>query len=445
MSRENFLDLLQTIEGTYIVPYELLNATNCEAAHAEFLANSKLELPPYTYENYQEKLLHNSRTTAKVQDNLAHANLSSTERQLIEIYANYNHTANKFVMLNAGCRNCTIIPTALRAAYNDANYWLYGRVDRTIAGALLNTELSDINPSYLSADERVHYDQIVERTAGLRNSEPLYQPSKAIVERFGKICQRLLKPYLDLIPPSQTEFTPAEVCNLLQQYCDLLGCRYQPIVDENSNFLSVSQQEGIIKVPAHPSKPTYSRQDVIAKITGHEFGVHTLRGASGEGQQVTGFAIGIPGYEEFEEGLAVCVEESLGGESNTRSSSYYVNIALVTYCDFTFRELFETRKWLDYLKKVSKPLASGTQGSIMGECERTAFSQARRATRGTGILPNNKDLMYYAMRQKIWEFITEHLDDEEELIKLLFQSGKTNPLLESHQAIIEGFHRGDFA
>ena len=71
----------------------------------------------------------------------------------------------------------------------------------------------------------------------------------------------------------------------------------------------------------------------------------------------------------------------------------------------------------------------------MQAAENQAFSEANRATRGTGVLPYHKDLIYFNGNQKIWRYITEYLDRPDELINSLFWSGKTDPLNAEHMTI----------
>ena len=54
----------------------------------------------------------------------------------------------------------------------------------------------------------------------------------------------------------------------------------------------------------------------------------------------------------------------------------------------------------------------------------TVINAVQRCFRGTGELPNNKDLAYYNGANHVWRYIEEHIDDPE-LFDNLFLAGKS--------------------
>ncbi len=119
-----------------------------------------------------------------------------------------------------------------------------------------------------------------------------------------------------------------------------------------------------------------------------------------------------------DEGIAECVEQALKGEYEDFGVDHYINIGLATFKNKNFREVYEIQKDLK---------------SLTGEDDSKVLNAVQRCFRGTGELPNNKDLAYYNGVNRVWCYIEEHLDDPE-LFDSLFLSGKAdieNPAQES--------------
>ena len=75
----------------------------------------------------------------------------------------------------------------------------------------------------------------------------------------------------------------------------------------------------------------------------------------------------------------------------------------------------------------------------MGRC----FDSVQRTFRGTGELPNHKDLVYYNGAGQVWRYIEEHLY-EEDLMEKLFLSGKTSMNDKRHERMIYEMRTGNW-
>ena len=54
----------------------------------------------------------------------------------------------------------------------------------------------------------------------------------------------------------------------------------------------------------------------------HEIGTHVVTYFNGRKQPLNIFSLGVPGYEELQEGLAVLSEYIVGGLTNTQTENY---------------------------------------------------------------------------------------------------------------------------
>ena len=68
--------------------------------------------------------------------------------------------------------------------------------------------------------------------------------------------------------------------------------------------------------------------------------------------------------------------------------------------------------------------------------EDKVLTDVQRCFRGTGELPNNKDLAYYNGANQVWKYIEENIDDPELLMDHLFLSGKTIATDKSQERLV---------
>ena len=118
-------------------------------------------------------------------------------------------------------------------------------------------------------------------------------------------------------------------------------------------------------------------------------------------------------------GVAKAVEQAINGKYEDSGIDHYINIGLANFKGKNFREVYE----------IQCKLRELTGGKI-----EPVFNAVQRCFRGTGELPNNKDLAYYNGANRVWKHIEDHIDDIE-LFDQLFLSGKIDYQNEQQEQI----------
>ncbi|MBF1035680.1 MAG: DUF1704 domain-containing protein, partial [Candidatus Nanosynbacter sp.] len=167
-----------------------------------------------------------------------------------------------------------------------------------------------------------------------------------------------------------------------------------------------------------PEDKTYSAKRARGLIV-HELGTHVLRAVPYVDHEVEAFSTGFPNNEEFDEGVAKAVEQAINGKYEDSGIDHYINIGLANFKGKNFREVYE----------IQCKLRELTGGKI-----EPVFNAVQRCFRGTGELPNNKDLAYYNGANRVWKHIEDHIDDIE-LFDQLFLSGKIDYQNEQQEQI----------
>ena len=107
--------------------------------------------------------------------------------------------------------------------------------------------------------------------------------------------------------------------------------------------------------------------------------------------------------------------------------------SLIIFCvlyDFNVvKEFISNSKLLNFTYDIQCKLRELTGGKI-----EPVFNAVQRCFRGTGELPNNKDLAYYNGANRVWKHIEDHIDDIE-LFDQLFLSGKIDYQNEQQEQI----------
>lgn len=233
-----------------------------------------------------------------------------------------------------------------------------------------------------------------------------------------------------------------EVVNLLNQILRM-SCqtRFEADLATQRSSILVDQAERRILIPAQREPRTYTREEVLTLVLGHEFGTHVMRSLPYEWGHLPLLSTGLPGSERFEEGLAVCVEQALTGQYRTRALwralSHYVNIGLATFLDYDFRKVLETRWRLNFLAESRADEPQAEQRLRYEAAYARAFDEARRCFRGFGELISGKDLLYLTGNTQAWIYIERHLNQSEWLWRNLFERGKTDPENPKHMRMLQ--------
>ena len=396
-----------------------LNSTNPEAK-AEFLADPTLERPRNEWAKldaprYEKNLSTIEKAEAELDES---QNLAFREKLLLKMQYAFSKKKNQLALATARYNAATTPEEKQKASleHQAANVELYGVPDEDTFYALLVKKLGGINSESLSAEDRKQYDELKQKLGELPvKTKPLYAPKQETVDNFGKMMKIFYEPFLKYIPKDQEIFTAQDAADIVNKAISNEVSEetdWHAKVAPNAGMASVSSGDKVVKFPGARSKGDYSKLE-LEKIIVHELGTHALRSMVCEDTNIKAFRTeSFDGREVFEEGIAKAMEQSLEGKFEDPESpapSRYIMIGLANFRHTNFRETFEIMKRLEHL----------TGGWNEGQL----YDNLQRVYRGTGVLPNNKDLAYYNGNVAAWKFIEENIDDPL-LFDRIFLSGK---------------------
>jgi len=415
-------EIIDRIDKTNVTVYEKLNASNDKVAKAEFLDNPDLVHPNNEYGNLNEEEVHkNLEELDSIEQSLASSWMNDKQKRLIAMVLNDSRKKNEFLAANLAYNTANTPEEKAKMAewHKEANANLYGEPNESTFYALLNEKLASIKPEQLSEEERSIYDRLIERASlpeGVENKR--FKPQPETIERFSELVKDFFENFLKHIPEEQEKFSSKEAAKIVNEIVatefgsDEID--YHAVIDEKVSNASASR--GVIKFP---SDAMYDRGRLSALIV-HELGTHAMRAIPYQLQEIKPFATSMPDNETFDEGIAGCVEQALKGEYRDFGVDHYINIGLATFKGMNFREIYEFQMDL-------KRLTGENTGKVL--------NAVQRCFRGTGELPNNKDLAYYNGVERVWRYIEEHIDDLE-LFDTLFLSGKTDIQNPEQEALV---------
>lgn len=261
---------------------------------------------------------------------------------------------------------------------------LYGKLDAALFHQACRAQLDFIESRELRADDRLAWlDTVAELTLKLPSYVPeIYQPQPETVRRFGELARERLAPYLAQVPEKRAHFTSSEVVDLLRG-----------------------------------------------------------RGISCEHGHLPQLSCGLPEGDEFEEGLALCVEQALSGRYQTRgwwrALSHYVNIGLAMLKRFDFREIMELRQKLNFLAGCCPSESQLEREVRQRQSYQRAFSEVQRCFWGAQELVSTRNLCYLRGNIRAWQYIERNLEDPDRLWQTLFECGKTDPENLRHRLLLK--------
>ena len=407
----DFEKTLEEISSTDETVYECLNASNDKEAKQEFLENPDLIHPRNEYGNLNiDEVVHNLDTLRAVEQDLKQQWLTDKEQRFAEILIDDNWKKNEFLLANYAYNNAENAEDKMAAAreHKRTNEALYGKPIDTTFYALLAEKLAKIHPE--TPEEEAKYQDLLEKIGPLPETKAeRFKPKPETVERFSEIIQDFYGGFLEHLPEGKETFTSEELAGIINEVLEeeVGDTTYRAIVDEKAANASANHDDRVIKFPVGKE---YSRERAAALLV-HELGTHTMRAIPYLEQGAPEvFSKGLPGNETFDEGVAKCVEQAIKGRYEDSGVDHYINIGLATFKGKNFREVYDIEM---SLKELS------------GAKTTTVLNGVQRCFRGTGELPNNKDLAYYNGANQVWQYIESHLDDPE-LMDNLFLSGKAN-------------------
>lgn len=435
-----FETLWETLKPASVDPTELLNPTNVRMAQQEFLERPELTTPHFVHGRYDKAFLAQTKEILdRVNEELlkqAEA-LSPLQRSFLRLQWDYDYRAYWFLYYSLRIQQEGAQDPELREAHQQANRNLYGQPDWQIFCLLLKAKLDELLSQVSTPQEQADAITLQRELLSLVTDRPCpattgtsgdqFKPRTETVLKFGDIMREHLKNFLQHVPENQEPFNMVEACQIVDEMlrAELPKTRYHAEMQQDATTISVLHDKHIVRFPVYRPKGDLSYQDMRAIVVGHELGVHTFRAVPYEG---TPFGQMWPDAEQFDEGLACCVEDALKGKYTQRGVYHYLSVSLARFYGMNFRQVFELIRRLRRLDEV--PPGRDREDFATGQ----AFLETRRCFRGTGVLPVCKDLMYYHGTAKSWRFIEEHLQDPDELLHWLFSAGKSDPTNPQHRA-----------
>lgn len=404
-------EMIDAIDKTNVVVYEKLNASNDKAAKQEFLENDSLVYPNNEYGNLDgEEIRRNLTELDQIEERLKSSWMSEKEIRFVKMIADDSRRKNEFLAANYVYNHADTPEKKAEAAewHREANANLYGVPDEATFNSLLSEQIAKIDKDALSEEQRAVYERLMNNIGPIKESgQERFKPKQETVERFSELVQDFFGGFLQHLPEGQETFSSEEAAAIVNEIIEQeMGeeAGYKAIVDEK--VANASASRGVIKFPAEAE---YSRERLSALVV-HELGTHAMRAIPYQGQEYKTFATGLPDNETFDEGVAGCVEQALKGEYDDFGEEHYINIGLATFKHKNFREIYDIQKDLK---------------ALTGEDDSKVLLRVQRCFRGTGELPNNKDLAYYNGVSRVWQYVEKHIDDPE-LFDNLFLSGKVD-------------------
>lgn len=443
--REHGVDwatLVNTMNETDIDVIDMLNNTNPDAKE-EFLVDKALPKPQNSYGNMDIKRVEqNIDTIISLQKELGLSELPEKKRIMAALVLENNLKRNRFVHANYLYNHSEPDGRETVAGeHKRANTALYGEPDEDVFWSVLGEKLSAIPVEDLSKEDKIMYGELLEMIGPLHEVKGgIFRPQKATVDWFSYVVEQFYADFLSHISPGQQMFSIEEACTITNEIIssELEGDiaadidrglnGWKAVVIPDGAVATTNCEQKTIKFPGRRSRGAYTREELKSIII-HELGVHALRSLPYESCEIKAFSQGLPGYESFEEGVAKAVDQAVNHRYEDFGLLHYVSIGLASLLGKNFREVYEIQCRIEHL----------TGGEPEGRC----FDSVQRAFRGTGELPNHKDLVYYNGAVQVWKYIEEHLYDTG-LMERLFLSGKSSTIDKMHERMIYEAHAGGY-
>lgn len=412
--------IISAINSAQIDMTDKLNFTNPEAKK-EFLSNHNLTAPMFCYGKLDEsQLLRNIESLEQllVQKPSFDFKTNNLIELLIEDTLDMNHFVLACLQFNQSHDN------DIAEKHRKYNQKLFGLPDKKEYLDILSQTFEQIDTVTLNSEQRKEYNELIAMFPELPNKHnQTFIPSEELITELHRKASEFYAPFLRHIPEGDT-FSQEDICyvcrTILSEEFDGADEKWKVVFDKDRSFACVDQINRRIVFPGSRNQPFYSRDKFISLIA-HEVGVHFLRELIFDDLAITPLRTGLPGYEMIDEGIAKVMEQVITGRYEPSGFIHYISIGLANFYHLSFREIFEIQKRLQHLAN--------------GMSEGSVFDSVRRALRGTNVLPNNKDLVYYNGATKIWKYVSNNIDSPY-LFDDLLLSGKIDIFNISHQRII---------
>lgn len=394
-----------------------------------FMSDSTMTIPYSKYDALDIKKVEQNIILLE-QTDIEKNSLELWQYTMLEDLLKYNLERNKFVFLNYNYNlNNTENKKRIKQEFYKYDKILYGYPDMQEFLCILSHTLKKINPDLLDYDEAKMYNELLSLLPEIPDStNEIFRPSNNVLKRFHERAVDYYSHFLKYIPEKEI-FDLKEICKIVdeilnKEYTYSKGS-WKVVYDEKRSFANVDQYKREISFPGRRNIPYYTRDKLVELII-HEVGVHFLRELPFDNVEFESLRTGLRGYETIEEGIAICLSQAVTNSFAYSGLIHYITIGLAYFYDLNFRDVYEIQRRLQYLA-YKTPYGR-------------SYDSVNRAFRGTYQLVNFKDLAYYNGTIKIWNYISDHIEDPL-LFDNLLLSGKTDIFNTNQQMIIREFKK----
>jgi uncharacterized protein (TIGR02421 family) len=213
------------------------------------------------------------------------------------------------------------------------------------------------------------------------------------LQLFGDVGEALVADAADLLEtisataPRNSHVTAATFAETAQEELDAYRTRYPGFTAEleiRSDVTDLMVSHGRFLVPAS----AVFRSKRVNPLIQHEVGTHVVTYENGRAQPFKLFAVGLPGYDETQEGLALLSEYVSGGLDPLRLRLLAARVVAVD-------RLIQGADFLEIFKELREQHALAPK---------TAWSVTIRVARNGGL---TKDIIYLRGISRVLEFASE--------------------------------------
>lgn len=265
---------------------------------------------------------------------------------------------------------------------------------------LYNLRIEDIyDPTiaYLFRDKRRELDEMMSMLAD-RNTEDFMHGSLQV---FGNVSDDLLQVAQSILTViahnssaqtvvPESKLNAKEFAQLAREEIAYLSGQsedFKTTVRVRSDISGVMVNRGVLNIGEdYQISPERARA-----LVQHEVGTHIVTYFNGKAQPLQLFSLGVPGYEQLQEGLAVFAEYLIGGLSNQRLRILAARVIAV-------RNMLMGHSFIDTFFLLLEDY---------GFVEETAFNITMRVYRGGGL---TKDALYLQGLIELIDYIKEGQD-----------------------------------
>ena len=356
------VDLLSLIKSHDVFIREAFAPTNIAAAREEFMSNPDMRTPRFSYDIDISQIETNLVELSKLREKVK---VSVADSEYVEGKLNITIARNQLTSAAYHYNNADSPAEKKKAAdvFQKTNTYLYGEPNKTIFDYWYSKR-GDYTP---------------------------FTPWEDTVKQFSRIVCDAFSDFFKHIPNGKEQFTTEEACaivnKIIREEVGESNTPYRAVMDDEKECCSVNR--GKIYFPRRRAAGLFT-QNSLKKIIVHELGSHALHGLIHKESDFASLPYRKKISEEYDEGIAKCLECAVDGKYEHSGVKHYINIGLAHFCGWDFRKIYEFDE---------------------SEDKRLSFSRAMRCFRGTGELTNYKDLAYYTGAETVWRYIERHIDD----------------------------------